>query len=122
MRTQIVQAALNQQDKSLPKSISNGEFVEGLKIVDSSTNLEAAQADFTQEQLDSFLRCLPQLRRIDLNLANDKCPRYLGYVMDILKNSSRNNEVLTRLEDISAAITNSKGMAQYFKVCYAIKD
>lgn len=121
-KTQLVQALLQHEDDSLPKTITNGDLVKGIKVVDIPARTKLTQAQFTQEHLHSFLQCLPHLKRIDLTFANVNWYKYLEYLENILKSSNNDNGVVARLEDISTTAINNKPMSQYFKVCYAIKD
>lgn len=82
--TKIVQEAL-QQEKDLVPRIAYGECAKVLKIVDHSTESEV---QFTQEQLDSLLQLLPQLKQIDLTSTKAKSLNYLGFLENILKNNS----------------------------------
>lgn len=103
-------------------TITNAKFVKCLKINDSSKNVATTETQFTQEQLGTFLQSLPQLKRVDVSLAEVQGLRYLGFSENILKSNSSGNEVLARLEGILATIGRKEGMARYFKVCYALRD
>lgn len=118
---QIVQAVMEQKNDSLPTTfttITNGEYVKILQIVDKSTSADATLAPFTREQLVSFLRCLPQWKRIDLTAAKDNGYMYLGYLQNVLK-SNNDNESLTCLEDIVATSRDYFEMYRYFIACCA---